>query len=338
MIEKRRKSTFERKVMLDDERDNCCNGKLRANVAVILSLAPYIIERRLSHLHRCIYLCGNSHFSLPRGRVLCAEELRFLILCLPLVSNQTIKCVSFARFSRDIQHEIERFELIRLDLDSFIITPAEPNHLGAQPMLSNADLSSTASSSRPTDNAHWYDGSMETCIQHDPSELREIPNDENLREIDINAVGDEFFLFSPRHTMDDEQSDSLITEHDEHLTDSPESGKRVFTMDSQTSRAFDDFHCSSSEDPFGFDQHHSSSIMITNLDDIIVDDGQDNSIDRFLHRNYRRPIQEDVLYEVEHENSFSDHSQNTSSIVPTDDPAVSSNAPHRLSLLTRSFY
>jgi hypothetical protein len=55
--------------------------------------------------------------------------------------------------------------------------------------------------------------------------------------------------------------------------------------------------------------------MITNLDDIIIDDDENH----YLNTNYRRPIQEDILYEVEHENSFSDHSQNTSSIIPTDD-------------------
>ncbi len=74
-------------------------------------------------------------------------------------------------------------------------------------------------------------------------------------------------------------------------------------------------------DPFDFD-NNISSIMITNLDDILIDDDDDDnnySPNRLSNGNYRRPIQEDILYEVEHENSFSDHSQNTSSIIITDD-------------------
>ena len=56
---------------------------------------------------------------------------------------------------------------------------------------------------RPMENSqtHWYEGSLETCIPQTKTfsvELREISNDADLREIDLNAVGDEFFLFSPR--------------------------------------------------------------------------------------------------------------------------------------------
>ena len=188
--------------------------------------------------------------------------------------------------------------------------------------------------SRPTDSIHWYEGSLETCIpqvatavQSDPSEIREISNDEDLREIDLNAVGDEFFLFSPRQTTEDDLSTSITDSRSELDSDplgSPsQTSKRVFTMDAQLSNVFDDFHCSSSKDPFGFEQTNPSTLMITNLDDIFMNEEDDqellNATDQFFNRNYRRPIQEDVLYEVEHENSFSDHSQNTSSIVPTDE-------------------
>ena len=188
--------------------------------------------------------------------------------------------------------------------------------------------------SHPIDNAHWYEGSLETCITpaHNASSgLREISNDEDLREIDLNAVGDEFFLFSPRQTTDEDFSTSITDSKSEQDSDplgSPsQTSKRVFTMDTHLSNVFDDFHCSSSKDPFGFEQTHSntnsSSLMITNLDDIFMNEEDDqellNATDQFFNRNYRRPIQEDVLYEVEHENSFSDNSQNTSSIVPTDE-------------------
>ena len=80
---------------------------------------------------------------------------------------------------------------------------------------------------------------------------------------------------------------------------------------------------SSNEHPI--DAPTNSSIMITNLDDVLMDEDNSNNNDDdneirddasnyLLNTNYRRPIQEDILYEVEHENSFSDHSQNTSSI------------------------
>jgi hypothetical protein len=180
----------------------------------------------------------------------------------------------------------------------------------------------TTIDSRPIENMNWYDGSMETCINqtapfpNGSSEIREIRNDEILREIDINAVGDEFFLFSPGNTTDDELSNSLSDNKQDKEFEQNESpthtSKRIFTMENNNSNKPHDFHYSSSNDPFDFD-NNNSSIMITNLDDILIDDND------FQNINYRRPIQEDILYEVENENSFSDHSQNTSSIIFTDD-------------------
>jgi hypothetical protein len=179
---------------------------------------------------------------------------------------------------------------------------------------SNID-SSTTNDTRSIENTNWYDGSLETCIpqtaptsiQIQSSEIREIPNGDILREIDINAVGDEFFLFSPRDSTDDEPSTKEIIESQNQLS------RRIFAMEDKNLN-----------DPFDFDNNNnnSSSIMITNLDDILIDDDDDDSDyspNRILNSNYRRPIQEDILYEVEHENSFSDHSQNTSSITATDD-------------------
>ena len=60
--------------------------------------------------------------------------------------------------------------------------------------------------------------------------------------------------------------------------------------------------------------------MITNLDDIFIENDDDEN--QYLNGSYRRPIQEDILYEVEHENSLSDHSQNTSSIIAANDDKV----------------
>lgn len=155
------------------------------------------------------------------------------------------------------------------------------------------------------ENAHWYEGSVETTILStnslpiESNQLREIPNDGSLREVDINAIGDEFFLFSPRDSTDDEPSTKEILDP---------SGKRIFTMEEKTL-----------DDPSDSENNYSS-IMITNLDDILIDDEDENSSsERILNGNGRRPIQEDILYEVEHENSLSDHSQNTSSIIMTDD-------------------
>jgi hypothetical protein len=187
--------------------------------------------------------------------------------------------------------------------------------------MENSIIPPTNTDFHSIENPNWYDGSLDTFIhsmQTESSEIREISNDENLHEVDITAVGDEFFLCSPRDTNDDELSNSMNTNNTQ--IDSPtQTSKRIFTMDDKTnSNNYTDFHFSSSNDPFGFDQNNNSSIMITNLDDLLIDDGDDENT-RFLNMNHRRPIQEDILYEVEHENSFSDHSQNTSSIIATDD-------------------
>ncbi|CAF3725054.1 unnamed protein product [Rotaria sp. Silwood1] len=184
--------------------------------------------------------------------------------------------------------------------------------------------------SRPSENQNWYDGSIETCIhenvsnKNDSTNIREISNDEILREVDINAVGDEFFLFSPHNTTDNESINILNTKQHEHIENIlSTTSNRIFTFDDKTSNIHNNnnFHYSLSNNPFDFDNNNitnnnnNSSIMITNLDDIIIDNNENN----ILHTNYRRPIQEDILYEVEHENSFSDHSQNTSSIIATND-------------------
>ncbi|CAF4588523.1 unnamed protein product [Rotaria sp. Silwood2] len=82
-------------------------------------------------------------------------------------------------------------------------------------------------------------------------------------------------------------------------------------MEDKTLNILNDFHYSSLNDPFCFDNNNNNnnntSIMITNLDDILIDDNE-NTNNNFLNTtNCRRPIQGDILYEVEHENSFSDH-------------------------------
>jgi hypothetical protein len=157
----------------------------------------------------------------------------------------------------------------------------------------------------------------ETSIDN---ELREICNDEDLREIDLNAVGDEFFLFSPRPSNDDELQENilheLVSDSESDSRASPtQTANRIFTMEHGE---FDDFHVSSSSDPFGFDR--PTSVMVTDLDDFYSNDQELLlSSDSFSNRSHRRPIQEDILYEVEHENSLSEHSQNASLIVPTVD-------------------
>lgn len=186
------------------------------------------------------------------------------------------------------------------------------------------------STQRPMENSqtHWYEGSLETCIpqsNNSNSELREISNDEDLREIDLNAVGDEFFLFSPlQGNVDDPTSNSSNSNEskDESLLNSPNrTSNRIFSLENQL-----DFHYSSSIDPFGEDgtmnnqTSEHSSMMITNLDDIFI--GEDDDEDQEVHlqpKLSRRPIQEDILYEVEHENSLSEISPNTTSIVPIDE-------------------
>lgn len=201
--------------------------------------------------------------------------------------------------------------------------------------------SSPSAESRPIDTNNWYDeGSIETCIQQtsgqSPSlELREIGNNELLQEVDFNAVGDEFFLFSPRNTTDDEPSSSISDDkHEqdfEQILNSKQTSKQIYSKENQTNDEFslsDDFLCSSTVDPFGGYKVNPTSIMITNLDDILVGDDDDdydegNHLkDRstyLLNTNFRRPIQEDILYEAEHENSYSDNSQHTASIIIADD-------------------
>lgn len=67
-------------------------------------------------------------------------------------------------------------------------------------------------------------------------------------------------------------------------------------------------------------------VMITNLDDLLID-GQDDQEENdlkhsssfLLDNKFRRPIQEDILYEVEHENSLSETSQHAPSIIKLDE-------------------
>ena len=205
-------------------------------------------------------------------------------------------------------------------------------------------LPNTSSSSTTTDNSpstesrpNWYDdGSTATCIdQTSPRtplpELREISNDQLLHEVDFNGVNDEFFLFSPGDTPDDQLTHSMTDDTPESIESPLQTSNRIYSVENQLFNdelgLMDDFHCSSTVDPFGTNQNNNnSSMMITNLDDILIDDDDDDDEgqhlkDRssyLLNTNYRRPIQEDILYEVEHENSYSDHSQNTSSIVIAD--------------------
>jgi hypothetical protein len=195
--------------------------------------------------------------------------------------------------------------------------------------------SSPSIESRPIENANWYDdGSIETCIHQTSSqvpslELREISNDEILHEVDMNGVGDEFILFSPRNTNDDEPSSSISDDKPEQEFESPtQTSKHIYTIENTNVNTnsdltlSDDFHYSSTVDPFGYN-NNTSSMMITDLDDLLLDDDEQiqfkDPSNYLLNTNYRRPIQEDILYEVEHENSYSDHSQNTSSIILVDD-------------------
>ncbi len=199
----------------------------------------------------------------------------------------------------------------------------------SNPPSSSVSDNSPSTESRLTDNTNWYDdGSIATCIdqtspQIPSGELHEISNDKLLHEVDFNGLNDEFFLFSPRNTADDEASSSLSDGKHDSI------GKRLFTMENtnfdEDFPATTDFNYSPTIDPFSSNNNNNNpSTMITNLDDILIDDDdyddtQKDSTNYLLNTNYRRPIQEDILYEVEHENSFSDHSQNTSSIVITDD-------------------
>ena len=115
----------------------------------------------------------------------------------------------------------------------------------------------------------------------------------------VNDLGDEFFLMTSQANVN---NDELLTPNlDEKL-------------DLNSNQIY------SSETP-SFSPNEQS-IMITNLDDILIDDDADesdqhpfkSSANFLLDNSFRRPIQEDILYEVEHENSFSEHSQNASSM------------------------
>ncbi|CAF2179940.1 unnamed protein product [Rotaria magnacalcarata] len=204
--------------------------------------------------------------------------------------------------------------------------------------------SSPSTESRPIESNNWYDnGSIDTCIhqtslQSPTIELREVENDEILHQTDINGVGDEFYLFSPRNITDDEPSSSMSDDKQdqefEQLFNSKQMPTHLYSNENQTMDDVsfsDEFHCSSTVDPFGY-KHNNKSTMITNLDDLSADydnSGEDDDDDEgndlrdkstyLLNTNYRRPIQEDILYEVEHENSYSDNSQHTTSIILADD-------------------
>lgn len=206
--------------------------------------------------------------------------------------------------------------------------PPFPSNLPQTSSSSTTD-NSPSTESRP----NWYDdGSTATCIdQTSPltpqQELREIPNDQLLHEVDFNGVNDEFFLFSPGNNNDDQSVHSISDEQQDSIESPLQTSKRIYTVENQIFNddlgLMDEFHCSSTVDPFGSNHNNNnSSMMITNLDDILIDDDDDEELkdpsSYLLNTNYRRPIQEDILYEVEHENSYSDHSQNTSSIVMPD--------------------
>ena len=199
---------------------------------------------------------------------------------------------------------------------SFPITNTSP--------LSTTGDNSPSSDSRRTDNTNWYDdGSIETCIHPNAPltptrDIREIGNEDLLQRIDMKHVGDEFFLISPRHNIkdDDELSNSISDDkHEQELQQLARSDRIYPREHPQENLLFTD-------DPF--ESKNSSTIMITDLDDILADDDDNDAspskdpADYLLNANYRRPIQEDILYEVEHENSFSDHSQNTSSVPVAD--------------------
>ena len=243
------------------------------------------------------------------------------------------------------------FLLILIDLDIVAVSTGEQKaaiipsvDVGMEnlPMPPFPSTLPQTSSSSTTDNSpstesrpNWYDdGSTATCIdQTSPltpqQELREIPNDQLLHEVDFNGVNDEFFLFSPGNNNDDQSIHSISDEQQDSIESPLQTSKRIYTVENQIFNddlgLMDEFHCSSTVDPFGSNHNNNnSSMMITNLDDILIDDDDDEDEELkdpsnyLLNTNYRRPIQEDILYEVEHENSYSDHSQNTSSIVMPD--------------------
>ena len=175
---------------------------------------------------------------------------------------------------------------------------------------------SPSSDSRRTDNNNWYDdGSIETCIHPNASltpsrEIREIVDEDLLQNIDMNDVGDEFFVISPRRNIKDEDEPSSST--------SDKKPERELQQLARSEQIYPQENVIFTDDPF--DSKSTSMIMITDLDDILAEDDENeanpskDSANYLLDADYRRPIQEDILYEVEHENSFSDHSQNTPSV------------------------
>ncbi|CAF0889965.1 unnamed protein product, partial [Didymodactylos carnosus] len=206
-----------------------------------------------------------------------------------------------------------------------------------QNSINNNNTTLVASSSLPNNfSKHLSSDSLKRhsagIYQTSTSGLREIPNDEILREVDlndINNVGDEFFLFSPRNENEDDNSSKEV-----NISAIPNVNNNNNSMHNQNNRLYafipsdddnknnnnhedlfptdtneSDFHYSTTRDPFGF-----GCTTITNLDDII-----DDNHDVTMIKNYRRPLQEDILYEVENENSHSDHSPNTTSVIALDD-------------------
>lgn len=149
---------------------------------------------------------------------------------------------------------------------------------------------SPSSESRANENLHWYDdGSIETCIHQNS-----LPTSTKNAEEDIDMNG--LTASSSQHTPTDEEFQSLTLAKDKNFNE--------------------DFLFS--DDPI--DSKANSSMMITNLDDLLIEDDDDDDDQHLskdlLNSNYRRPIQEDILYEVEHENSLSENSQGPST-VPT---------------------
>ncbi|CAF0981224.1 unnamed protein product [Adineta ricciae] len=206
-----------------------------------------------------------------------------------------------------------------------------PTITSTQANVDNATIKSHSIEEKdPNDDAIQHT----TPMQSESSDVREIFDDEILREIDLNAVGDEFFLFSPRDTVNNQSSSN--DNHRIQQVESPtHTSKRIFTME-DNNHSSNGFHLSSTNNPFGYDDdnnnNNQSSIMITNLDDILIENDDDEN--QYLNGSYRRPIQEDILYEVEHENSLSDHSQNTSSIIAANDDKVSNKCDANIDYLT----
>ena len=165
---------------------------------------------------------------------------------------------------------------------------------------SSVNENSPSNESRPVDSSNWYDdGSIATCI------------DQTTLQTQINDID----LLSPRNINDDEFIETSMS-----------ATNRFYTLENDDAGFTDEFHCSSTVDPFGFNHNNSnSSIMITDLDDLLIDDELDakpqekTPSNLLLNANYRRPIQEDILYEVEHENSYSEHSPNNSIVIPVED-------------------